>query len=206
MGGWQFALPALSAWIALLEADAVLVGQWMFSRPVFLGPLTGLLCGDLWTGLALGGLAELFSAESLPVGTSMPFNASVAAGCSVLLSAGAWAVPMPAAFPAGLALGFAHRRIETLIRHRRSTLTSRVARSLTAGEPPDWTGLLLRSVGTHVLATAAFVYLTVALLGPALSWSWDAAAVSIRDALKFAFAAGPWLGMAALLRGFLRRA
>jgi mannose/fructose/N-acetylgalactosamine-specific phosphotransferase system component IIC len=204
---WQLIfLPALSAWIALVEVDAVLVGQWMLSRPIFVGPLTGLLCGNVRNGVALGVLTELFSVEALPVGASMPLNASVAAGCAVLLSAGAWAVPMAAAFPVGLGLGAGHQWLETRVRQWRSSLTLRTAHALGEGEFPDWRRLLLLSLGAHVAATAAFVYAAISCLGPVLSWSWDASPSAVRGALTFAFEIGPWIGLAALLRAFARKA
>jgi len=203
MTAWYlFSLPALSAGIALVETDSVLVGQWMLSRPLFVGPLTGLLCGDIQAGVVLGVLTELFSVEGLPVGASIPLNAAVAAGCAVLLSAGAWAVPMAAAFPAGLALGAGHQRLETRVRHWRSGLTLRAAQALGDGGPPGWRRLLLRSLGIHAAVTAAFVYATVSVLGPALSWSWDAVPAAARDAVSFAFEIGPWIGLAALVRAF----
>ena len=120
-------LPAFSAWIAMLESDTVMIGQWTLSRPMLVGPLVGLICGELWIGLVLGVLVELFWLESLPVGAVMPFNGAVAAGCAVLLSAGREPVAIAAAFPAGLALGWAHRWLEGRLRQSRWTLTGEAA-------------------------------------------------------------------------------
>ncbi|MDE2291208.1 MAG: PTS sugar transporter subunit IIC, partial [Elusimicrobia bacterium] len=80
MTGWLLAgLPLFSAGVAVIETDAVLVGQWLISRPVVVGPLVGWLLGDLAAGLVLGALVEAFCLEELPVGSVVPPNGAVAA-------------------------------------------------------------------------------------------------------------------------------
>ena len=207
MSPWQlFVLPALSVWVALLECDAVLVGQWMVSRPLILGPSLGLLCGDLRMGLSLGVLCELFSLDRAPVGSSIPFNAPVAAGCAVLLCAGPDAVPIPLAFPAGLALGFGHRSAESALRIWRARLAHDAAESLEARGEIDWGRIHLSSVGTHAAMTAAFVFAAVAVSGPALSAAWDVLPDLAQRGLQYALDAAPFIGLAALMHAFFRKA
>ena len=50
----------------------------MISRPVFAGPLIGLIMGDLPTGLFVGGTVELMYMGVLPIGGSVPPNAQIA--------------------------------------------------------------------------------------------------------------------------------
>lgn len=207
MSAWNLlVLPGLSAAVALFECDAVLVGQWMVSRPLVLGPLLGWFCGDLRMGVALGALCELFSFDRAPVGSTMPFNAPVAAGCSVLLCAGPDAVPVPLAFPAGLAAGFCHRSAETALRQWRAGLTHRAAETLEAGGKVGWGRLHLASVGAQFLMTGAFVYAVGAALGPALSAFWDVLPDLLRRGLQNALDAAPFIGLAALVHALFRRA
>ncbi|WP_281694930.1 PTS sugar transporter subunit IIC [Collinsella tanakaei] len=53
----MMALP-LSLFIALLITENYGYGYWMISRPVFAGPLIGLIMGDFPTGLFVGGTVE----------------------------------------------------------------------------------------------------------------------------------------------------
>lgn len=198
-------LPALSVWIALMETDAVLVGQWMVSRPLLVGPMVGIVCGDPAAGLVLGVLTEFVCLERLPVGSVVPINGAVAAGSAVLLAGGPEAVPLSAAFPAGLALGLGHSRLETVIRSWRAGLVAEAAQDLNEDGEVDWVLLLVKSVGGHVLVTGVLVYAGVALLGPGLEWCWGQAPGFCRQGLDTAFRMAPWLGLAALLRALFRR-
>ncbi|MEB6551353.1 PTS system mannose/fructose/sorbose family transporter subunit IID [Heyndrickxia sporothermodurans] len=68
----------LSLFIALLMTENYGYGYWMISRPVFAGPLLGLLMGDLQTGLIVGASVELMFMGVLPIGGSVPPNAQIA--------------------------------------------------------------------------------------------------------------------------------
>lgn len=73
-------LPALglSAFIGLLILENYGYGYWMISRPIFAGPLVGLILGDMPTGLVVGGTVELMYMGVLPIGGSVPPNAQIA--------------------------------------------------------------------------------------------------------------------------------
>ena len=82
----------------LLALDATSVGQFMVSRPLVAGTLTGWVLGDPALGLELGAIFELFHVAGVPAGGSRVSEtgpASVVA-VAVALSAGGFA---------GLALG-----------------------------------------------------------------------------------------------------
>ena len=61
-------LLALLAWGTLVGLDLVSVPQMMIARPLVAGPIAGAMLGDVWTGLSLGVLFELFQYEVMPVG------------------------------------------------------------------------------------------------------------------------------------------
>jgi mannose/fructose/N-acetylgalactosamine-specific phosphotransferase system component IIC len=61
-------LLALLAWGTLVGLDLVSVPQMMIARPLVAGPVAGAMLGDVWTGLTLGVLFELFQYEVMPVG------------------------------------------------------------------------------------------------------------------------------------------
>lgn len=62
-------LCALLAWIA--QMDRLMVHTFIY-RPIILGPLTGLIMGDLATGLKLGVEIEIMFLSSVFVGTAIP--------------------------------------------------------------------------------------------------------------------------------------
>jgi len=200
VAGWYTVLlPAMSGWIALLELDGVLIGQWMISRPILVGPLMGLLCGKPALGLSLGILFELFTLDKSPVGSVMPLNGTVAAGTGVLLSAGPDVVPLALAFPAGLLLSAGHRRLESRLREYRSIYSLRAFQDIDRDGRVNWEGLLLPSLGRQVLMTGVFVYASVFVFGPLLSYAWGEAPVFLRRALEFGLRASAGIGLASLI-------
>lgn len=95
----------LSIFIALLILENYGYGYWMISRPIFAGPLIGLLLGDVQTGLLVGGSVELMYMGVIPVGGSVPPNAQIAGILSTvfaILNGGNAEVGIALALPIGL--------------------------------------------------------------------------------------------------------
>jgi len=72
----------------LLIADATALGQMMFSRPIFAGPLIGFITGDLQAGLYAGMIMELVWITVIPLGNVIPPDASVVAIASAAIASG----------------------------------------------------------------------------------------------------------------------
>lgn len=68
---------------AILWMDRVFVFQFMVSRPMIMGPLIGLVMGDLKIGLLVGISLELLWLNSPPVGAYLPNDESFCAAVSV---------------------------------------------------------------------------------------------------------------------------
>lgn len=95
----------LSIFIAVLILENYGYGYWMISRPIFAGPLIGLLMGDVQTGLLVGGSVELMYMGVIPVGGSVPPNAQIAGILSTVfavLNGGNAEVGIALALPIGL--------------------------------------------------------------------------------------------------------
>jgi len=95
----------LSIFIAFLILENYGYGYWMISRPIFAGPLIGLLLGDLQTGLLVGGSVELMYMGVIPVGGSVPPNAQIAGILSTVfavLNGGNAEIGIALALPIGL--------------------------------------------------------------------------------------------------------
>jgi PTS system mannose-specific IIC component len=68
-----------------LGLDRTAAFQFMVSRPIVAGPLTGCLLGDAMAGLQIGGMIELLWLGRLPVGAAVPpDDTQVAIGATVL--------------------------------------------------------------------------------------------------------------------------
>lgn len=95
----------LSIFIAILILENYGYGYWMISRPIFAGPLIGLILGDLRTGLLVGGSVELMYMGVIPVGGSVPPNAQIAGILSTvfaIMSKGNVEIGIALAYPIGI--------------------------------------------------------------------------------------------------------
>jgi len=205
MSPWlALGLPALSTGVAVLEADAALVGQWLVSRPLVVGPLVGWAAGDPGLGAAMGALIELFCLEELPVGSVVPPNGAVAAGCAVLLAAGPAGIPPAVALPVGLALGAAHGRLEARVRSWRAALTARALEAVVMENAVPWRRLWSQSIGVHVAVTAAFVYVAVAAGGELLDRALVFVPPAASEGLDRVWRVAPFLALGSLLQRLWR--
>jgi len=60
-----------------MTADAIAVGQFMISRPIFCGPVVGLFLGDIIAGLYIGMIMELLWVAVVPLGNAVPPDSTV---------------------------------------------------------------------------------------------------------------------------------
>jgi len=61
----------------LFASDATAFGQFMISRPIFCGPVIGLILGDIMTGIYTGMLMELVWIAVVPLGNAVPPDSTV---------------------------------------------------------------------------------------------------------------------------------
>jgi mannose/fructose/N-acetylgalactosamine-specific phosphotransferase system component IIC len=185
--------------VALLELDAVQVGQFMFSRPLVLGPLLGLLFGVPRVGLALGLCCELLSLDDMPVGDRLPLNAAVAVSAALLMTCCPRPLPVAAALPVGLAAGWSHQRLETALRYRRQALCGTAERHVQAGGTPPWVRLLGRALAEQAAATFVVILVFVCVAGPVISGLWSRAPRGVIAGLDTGWKLAPWLGLGVAL-------
>jgi len=184
-----------AAFVSAVELDGVQVGQFMLSRPLVLGPLLGLLFGVPETGLALGLCGELLSLDDLPLGGNLPLNVTVAVSAALLLTCGPRPVPPELALPAGLLAGWAHRCLETSLRHRRREYSSLAESRVRQGARPPWGRLIAGALAEQAAGTFAVLLVCVFVAGPALRGLWPYAPRVVVVALAWAWWLAPWLGL-----------
>ena len=103
MGILQSILVAIA--MGLLLTENLGYGHIQISRPVFAGPIIGLILGDIQTGLIVGGTVELMFMGVFPVGGSVPPNAQFAGMMSTVFaiaSGGNPEVGITLAYPVGV--------------------------------------------------------------------------------------------------------
>lgn len=149
----------------LLALDATSVGQFMVSRPIVAGAITGWVVGHPTEGLFLGALLELYMLVSFPVGGArFPEGptATVVTVASAVGSAGTGAIPI--AIAVGLVWGHLGGWTITELRRLNGRLIV---------EPDQSTLSVSRVVSSHLLALlldfarGAIVTLTGVLAGRA---------------------------------------
>lgn len=193
------ALIAAAAALAVLELDTASFGQLMVSRPAVFGPALGAAFGQPALGTGLGAIWELFSLEALPVGGHLPLNATVAAGACLLLALGPGAAAPEICFPAGLAAGFLHGRLEARLRRVRATAAAACEARLERKLSPA----LGRACAWELAKQSAMTFsvlLAVLAARQALSANWLRAPEALQGGLRLGLSLAPWLGLAALLR------
>lgn len=181
-----------SALAGLLGLDAVQAGQFLLSRPAFVGPVLGWLNGCPLEGARLGILLELLYIDFIPVGGVVPPNGTAAAAGAVMSHAAGLAPSV--SFFLGLAAGALYAPLEYRMRAARSAWNPLVEAQVKAGNL-SLRGWLARSMLAENAAMAAFV----------LAWFLLAALLSRAPGLPrlypgadFAYSLMPWLGLSGL--------
>jgi mannose/fructose/N-acetylgalactosamine-specific phosphotransferase system component IIC len=175
-----------SALTGLLGLDAVQAGQFLLSRPAFVGPLLGWLNGCPLEGARLGILIELLYIDFIPVGGVVPPNGAAAAAAAVLAHAGGLAPSL--AFFLGLGAGVAFSPVEYRLRAARSAWNPLVEAQVSGGV------FALRSW----LARAMLVENAALALLPGIA--------RLYPGTDFAYSLMPWLGLSGLYFRFRTQA
>ena len=79
----------------MLALDATSLGQFMISRPLVGGAITGWLLGDPVLGLEVGAVLELFHIAGLPAGGSRVPEAGPASVAAVAVAASSGGATAP---------------------------------------------------------------------------------------------------------------
>lgn len=189
-----------SALAGLLGLDSVQAGQFLLSRPAFVGPVLGWLNGCPLEGARLGILLELLYIDFIPVGGVVPPNGTAAAAVAVMSHAAGLAPSL--AFFFGLAAGSGFSPLEYKLRAIRSGWNSIVEKRVAAGDLDlgKWLFLSLFMEGAALAAyTAAWTgFAALAARLPVLPWAYPGT--------DFAFSLMPWLGLSGLYFRFRTQA
>ncbi|MBU0702162.1 PTS sugar transporter subunit IIC [bacterium] len=153
---------------SLINLDATAIAQTMISRPLIISPLIGsvlgLLNGDVVSGakigIIIGVLLEFFWINLLPLGSSVPPNATIssAVATSVVcyLSRKAQIEPywITTGLVYGICCGYVGGRTDTLLRYINAGLVNRAMPFVEKGELSIINRLNLQAIGVSIMVNA----------------------------------------------------
>ena len=189
-----------SALTGLLGLDAVQSGQFLLSRPVFVGTMLGWLNGCPLEGARIGILLELLYIDFIPVGGVVPPNGAAAAAAGVLAHVVGLAPSL--AFFIGAAAGVAYSPVETRLRSARSSWSRRIEEQVRAGDL-NLSRWLARAMLNESLALTAYALGCAAVC--AVAGRIPGIGV-LYPGTDFAYSLMPWLGLSGLYFRFRAQA
>ncbi len=183
---------------ALLKLDNTYIGQFLISRPVFVGALLGMLFGDFCAGVQLGLFAEMLVLDHVPVGGHVP-PAAIIWTVSALAMKIFMGVPVAWAFFGGFLLGISFPRIEEKLRHIRSGWNERAETEVL--ENPEGAVVKWMLLGPAMQAGAYFVFISLGawLVGCGVLAAAKYSPVFVASGVTVAYWAVPWIGFSSLI-------
>lgn len=179
--------------------DSRVMGLWMFERPLLLGPLAGLILGDLQTGIILGASLELVMMGVVGIGSATPPDT---VSGSILATAFAITSNLDVSAAVALALPIATlgQLVGILVRTGNVFFVSKADK---AAERGDYSGIDRALWGGAALFFVSYFLLvfTGALLGSAVIGQFvDMIPESVSNGLSVASGMLPALGIAILMQ------
>ena len=180
--------------------DRIAAFQFMFSRPIVAGPLTGLVLGEPLIGLQVGMLVELLWLGRLPVGASIPpDDTQIAIGGTVLSVAFAspdFTTPVTIVFCLCIAIPLAKsgQFFDRMARQANNHTVKQLEQNILTGDLSSINRLHLVGIGHFALASL-FTFVFVVGAGSILC------SISIPYFMPFLVAPINWLQLVFILVG-----
>jgi PTS system mannose-specific IIC component len=151
----------------LISLDRTAVGQFMVSRPIVVAPLTGWICGDVTTGVLIGGVLELMWIGRPPLGGFIPPHeclTAIVVTAAVCLSAPSAAVEpgvprslVSLALLIGLPFGRLGVTVEKAVRRQNDRWARRAVADVSLGRVPPLMRYNLYGLATAWAALTLFI-------------------------------------------------
>lgn len=193
---WQAFLIALVVALAYLARR--ILGDPQLERPIILGPIVGLIAGDLETGLIVGGTLELIFIGAATFGGTAPPNVAIGAavGTALSISAGQGVeTALVAAVPAAVLGTFCELFAKTVC----SFLVHRADAAAARARGRTITGIIWLGNAIHFLAYFVPTFLVLQFGANALEGVLSALSDDVQNALNTSAALLPAVGFGILL-------
>ena len=188
----------ISLVMAILLVENLGYGHIQISRPIFAGPLIGLLMGDLQTGLVVGGTVELMFMGVMGIGGSVPPNAQFAGmmGTVLAVTSGSVDVGITLAYPIGIFAQF----VILLSYNFNLFFIHRADREIAKGNIDAVDSSLYGCIANLFVCWLAASFLGCYLGSQTVASLYEALPVAIKSGLSIAGGIMPAVGMAMLLK------
>lgn len=174
------------------------MGDLYLERAIILGPLTGLIMGDLPTGLLIGGTLELIFMGAADIGGSVPPNLPIGSvlGTAFAISAGlSVEEALVIAIPAALVGSF----FELLAKTVSTLFVTGAEKYAEEGNSAGISAMVHLGNLAHFLAIAIPTYIALAFGGEAVAAMSASIPDNLRNGIRVAGAVLPALGFGILL-------
>jgi len=189
----------------IFVCDVVAFGQFIISRPIFCAPVTGLVLGDITTGLYVGLVMELIWITVIPLGSAVPPDSTVVAVSAAYLGS----------FAAGdrgyivflilllIPVGILFKKLDIIHREFNSFFINKIEEKIDDGD--------FKSIDKSVYLSVFLFFLKGALFLLAVMWAGEKILLtgyymlgdSLRTALNDAFYVIPSVGLGTVMTTFL---
>ena len=186
--------------IALLELDTTYVGQFLISRPLFIGTIIGALTGNLFLGLQVGIFTELIYIDYMPIGGSIPPSGTITAALTLLMNY-FFKMDIYFAFFVGIVCGQMFAFLERYLRNKRGKILEKIEKKLVEMKTTPGK-IIFNSILTEFIAVFVFVALSMIVFGPLFAYLHQDISEKVHVAFKFAYYVVPWVGLCGLLLSF----
>lgn len=194
---------------ALLSLDAAAVGQWMFSRPIVLGPLLGFALGNVSVGFWVGAMVELIWISVIPIGIGVPPDVGIVAALSILWSHAMPNTPSPQALcllsvAIAIPFGVLFKRLDILQRTFSKYLVRQVEAGVMAGRFQRIGQMVFAGIALSYLRSFLFLFIVGAGGGALISSLYDFTLTTpaVLRGLLYAANLMPILGMSLAAHAF----
>lgn len=186
-------------WGALLELDTTYAFQLTFSRGIVAGPLLGLVCGNVMTGLQVGIFTELLFIDVSPLGGALPPSAAIC--CALTMALVSLQIPVYFAFFVGVLGAILFAQVELYMRRRRSAWMARQEQKIRRN-PAYIRHCVAEALSLSFMTNLAFLLVLSTGVGFALAQLVAVLPEKMQLAGKFSYMAVPWIGLSTLLSTF----
>lgn len=191
----------------IFVSDATAVGQFMISRPIFCGPVMGLILGNIEAGLYAGMIMELLWISVVPLGNAVPPDSTVVAISATYIAAqtggdfnvGYILFLLLCLVPAGILfkkIDMIHRDFNIFFSHK---LDEKIDKGdISYVEKVTYLGVLI-----FIVKAALFLFVIMLVGEKILPVIYSKFSTDIRKSLEEAFYIIPAIGLGTLVTTFL---
>ena len=188
------------AFIALLELDTTYVGQFLISRPLFIGTILGALTGNLFLGLQIGIFTELIYIDYLPIGGVVPPSGTITATIAIMMNY-FFKMDVYFAFFVGIICGQGFAFLEKFLRNKRAAILGEIEKKL-VDRKINPGKVIIRGLVVEFVVVFVFLFLSMIVFGPLFAYLHNDISEKVHVAFKFAYYITPWVGLCGLFLSF----